>query len=99
MVKGNTKLFLDKPKLYQMVNLRINGLSYVSLAEIFGCDWTSIKYLCHLYYIKPQTQVFGISNIITQIIPKPEALTYKIVNGEKINLGKSYKEYVRYPHG
>lgn len=96
MKQGDKKLFLDRDKLTQMINLRRNGLTVTTLAIMFGCDYSSIRAQCDKYGIVPRVDViYGIERIIAQIIPHYiQSKTFKVVNGEKINLGKSYAEYV-----
>ena len=95
MLKGNTKLFLDKQKLYQMLNLRRNGLTITTLAIMFDCDHTSIQAQCDKYGIHPIDEVYGIERIIAQVIPFYQSqLRFRLVCGEKINIGRSYKEYL-----
>lgn len=93
MKYGNHKVLNHKPTLYRMVNLRLNGLSMVSLGSLFGVDWTTIRHHCQIYKIPKPEQSYNIQAIIAQLIPKAPKVTYKIVNGEKINLGRSYKDY------
>src|SRR5260221_11247967 len=94
MRQGDKKTFIQKNKLYAMLNLRLNGLAMSSLALLFGVDRSSIAYQCEKYQIGPQDDsIYTIERIISQIIPK-QNIQYKIVNGEKINLGKSYKDYL-----
>ena len=104
MKQGNKKLFLNKIILTQMLNLRLNGLALSSLAWIYNCDRDSISKQCAKYGIEPDHiyhkfaapaphQVFLLERIVSQILPK-DGGNYKIVNGERINLGKSYKEYL-----
>ncbi len=99
MKKGNKKIFLNKPRLYQMLNLRRNGLALTSLAVIYNCDRTSVAYHCKEYQIAPiDEEVYDLERIISQILPKAPQPTFKIVNGERINLGKTYKEYLVHAH-
>ncbi len=100
MIKGTHKVLHNKAKLYQMLNLRLMGFSLTSLAAIYGVDWTSIRHHTRYYQIPRPINTINLFAIVSQAIPKQEPLTYKIVNGERINLGKSYKDYLQaqYPH-
>ena len=91
---GNRKLFIDKALLSRMLNLRRNGYSIQTLAIMFNCHFTSIDFECQKYHIEPLTEVIGLERLISDVIAQVPAPSYKIINGEKINLGKSYKEYV-----
>lgn len=103
MRQGDKKLFKDKVKLYQLINLRLNGMALSSLALMFSCDRDSVTKQIVKYGVIPShiyglenldiPEIFTIERIITQVIPVNFA-NYKVVNGERINLGKSYKEYV-----
>lgn len=90
---NDKKVFLDKEKLYQMINLRLNGIAVSSLALFFNVDRSSISYQCDKYLIEPNDEVYTLERIISKVLPKPD-LTFKVINGERINLGRSYKEYL-----
>lgn len=80
-----------------MVNLRRNGISFVTLSHHFNCHFTSIIDQCRKYHIVPLTdQVFGIETIVSQLLPKqnPED-RWRVIEGERINRGKSYAEYLK----
>lgn len=95
MLKGNKKILIaHSPQFYQMLNLRLIGLSLTSLAGIYGVDWTTIRHHTQHFNIPKPAEVYNLEGIIAQAIPKAPKLTYKIVNGERINLGKSYREYL-----
>lgn len=94
MRKNDKKVFLNKEKLTEMLNLRINGYAIRSLATKYGVDTSSIRYQCDKYLINPMDEeVYDVGRIVSQVLPQPRQ-TYKIVSGEKINLGKSYTEYL-----
>jgi len=93
MRKGDKKTFLNKPLLYEAINLRRVGYTLSILAHIFKVDKSSLRYWFKKYQIKPYEDVYGLERIAKQIIPPVPRETYKIVNNEKINLGKSYQEY------
>lgn len=103
------KVFANKENLYSMINLRRNGWGVTSLAVIFGCDWTSVRDQCQKYGILPLNGVYTIERIESKVLPtitafqemlkaeiKKEVAERKILvtpSGERINMGKSYKEY------
>ena len=60
-----TRKFDDKKKLASMLALREQGWSYLSLAFIFGVDFSSIYYECKKYGVDKTT------NQITFITPLP----------------------------
>lgn len=101
MRKNDKKVFLDTEKLLRMIALRRAGYATTTLAIIFGVDRSSIEYHCQRFSLKPEVQVYSleriISDVLTTLNPQTEP-TFKIVNGEKINLGKSYAEYMAENH-
>lgn len=102
MKTGNKKvLLIHSPQFYHMINLRLIGLSLTSLGAMFGVHWTSVRHHTRFFQIPRPEEVYNLESIIAQVIPSVPKITYKLVNGERINLGKSYKEYLaenRYPH-
>lgn len=97
MRKNDTKIFLDKQKLTQMLNMRRSGYALTSLAIIFGVDRTSIAYQCDKYLIKPLEETYTLERIIEDVLEqvyKPEPEKFKVIDGHRINLGKTYAEYL-----
>lgn len=105
--KSGAFVFVNKDKLLEMLSLRKAGWTFVSLAELYNCDRTSLRYQCRKYQVFPQKtkfnfnphllEVFDPKRIITQIIVEihpPEKSDWIEINGEKINKGKSYSEYL-----
>lgn len=104
--KSGTFVFIDKNKLLEMLFLRRVGWTFVSLAELYNCDRTSLRYQCRKYqvfphktiYIKNSNEVFDPKRIATQIIIEmypQEISNWTIVDGEKINIGMSYADYLK----
>ena len=98
MRKNDKAIFKDKNKLTIKLNLRLNGYSVESLATIYGCDRTSISNQCDKYDIVPVDKVYGIERFFRKIIPKEDTnfrspSHWMIIDGERINMGHSYKEY------
>jgi len=89
------KLFADKEKLGFMLYLRYQGLALTTLAAFFGCDISSIRFQCDKFHVKPHGDVYTFERIINQILPNIKPASYKLINGEKINIGKSYEEYIK----
>lgn len=94
MRKNDKKLFLNKAKLGEMLYLRFTGFSLISLAALYNCDVMSIFHQCNKFHIEPLTEVYAIDRIIRHVLPPPPPPKWKIINGEKINLGRNYKEYL-----
>lgn len=94
MEKGNKKIFLDKQKLYTMVNLRQVGLATTSLSVIYGVNRSSIENQCDKYDIHPVGETFTIERIVGEVLPQPKESSWMVIDGEKINQGKTYKEYL-----
>jgi hypothetical protein len=96
MRKNDKAIFNNRLELTKMLNLRINGYSIDSLSALFSCDPSSIRYHCNKYHIVPEYEVMGIYRILSNSFPVPDPLwIYK--NGEKINTGRNYKDYVSSP--
>jgi hypothetical protein len=100
MKQGNVKVFArDKQKLYQAVNMRINGISLTSIAMFFNCDRGSIKHQLDKYEIEPKTDsIYTVERIIIKSLPKPDESRWIFKNGEKINTGRMYKDYFNNIH-
>ena len=103
MRTGDTKLFLDKSRLYMMVNLRINGFALTTLAKIFGCDVSSIRHQCKKYEIYPVEDTYNMERIAYEVIinTKMGNIEWESMYGHKISKGKTYEEYLAlagYPH-
>lgn len=101
-----TFIFRDKEKLLEMLSLRSAGWTFVALSEYYNCDRTSLRYQCRKYkvfpiktvYIKNSNEVFNpkriASHILIEIYPK-KVSNWVIVDGEKVNTGKSYADYLK----
>lgn len=104
--KPYTFISKDKNKFIEMLTLRRAGWTFVALAELFDCDRTSLRYQCRKYqvfptktiFIKNSNEVFNPKRIAKQIVleiyPK-KVSNWVVVDGEKINTGKSYADYLR----
>lgn len=109
MRQGDTRKFTDTDKLIELLELRRLGWTLTALAELFDCDRTSLRYQCRKYmvfppktvFIKNSNEVFDPKRIAHQIIieiepPKPpEESKWVEVDGERINIGMSYADYVK----
>lgn len=99
MKVGNSKLFNDKNKLYEMLNLRFDGFSNRSLAYMYGCTVSSIREQCKKWNVKPKNNLYSIFKVKNSILNNfplnsKEKVEYMEIGGEKICKGKSYKEYL-----
>lgn len=104
--KSGTFVFSDKDKLIEMLALRRSGWTFESLAELYSCDRSSLRYQCRKYQIFPHKtrfhfnphslEVFDPKRIITSVLIEvyPIDTQWTIIDGEKINKGKSYAEYL-----
>lgn len=97
MRKGDKTLFKDKQMLCNMLNLRVAGWATTSLALLYSCDRSSIEFQCNKFGAKPGGEVFTLERIIRDILtPSERDSQWRITNnGERINLGRSYKDYLR----
>lgn len=95
MRKGDVKIFADRQKLFQMVNLRRIGWAETSLGMLFGCDRSSIKEQCQKYKINPLRNIYTIERIASKAMPFERNKTdWRMIGGEKICLGRSYSDYL-----
>ena len=61
------RIFNDKEKLYQAINLRASGWSFSDLAQMFKCDRDSIRQQCLKYGIQP-SEVFNLGKTIGSVL-------------------------------
>ncbi len=96
MQKGNTKLFINKAKLYEMVNLRICGWAQTSLAMRYSCDRDTIQQQCRKFDIdNEEHDIFNIERIIASVIPKKEEDRFIDFGVIKICKGRDYIDYFK----
>ncbi len=108
MIKRTSKnIFFKHPdKFLEMLELRKNGFSFSFLAFTYNCDRTTIRHWCRKYQIFPpktkfirnSDEVFNPGRIATHVVTKiaPQKVSnWVIVDGEKINTGKSYADYLK----
>lgn len=104
--KSGTFIFIDKNKLLEMLSLRQAGWTFVSLAELYNCDRTSLRYQCRKYmifppkkvFIKNSNEVFDPKRIAHQIIIQLEpsqVSNWVEVDGERVNTGMNYADYLK----
>lgn len=105
MRKTRTSISKDKDTLLEILTLRRAGWTFVSLSELYNCDRTSLRYQCRKYkifptkkiYIKNSNEVFDPKRIAVHVLHQlyPIVLSsWTVVDGEKINTGKTYAEYL-----
>ena len=81
-----------------MLALRANGWSFNSLYLLYGCDRKTIEAQCRKYKVSPPESVFTIERIGVSTI-KPDDDMWHVVEGERINRGLNYSDYLaRYSH-
>jgi hypothetical protein len=95
MKQGNHKIFLDRQKLYSLVNYRINGYSIYTLSELFQCDTSSVRYQLDKYGIRPLSQVFTIERVLAPIIYQSVPNEWNVIEGIRVNPGHDYKDYLK----
>lgn len=98
--KVNTTPFKDRNSLNKLVNLRIFGFSRNSLAILFNVDKTALTYHFKKYGIamdnvrrNKQSEVYDVPRIVSHIVLIPPSVWVEI-DGERINQGRSYAEYL-----
>ena len=96
MRKGDKRIFDNKPLLYEMINLRLNGWAYTSLALYFNCDTGTIENQCKKYDIDKATDdIFSIERIISKTIPPIED-NFIEIDGYRICKGHDYSYYLNH---
>lgn len=103
MNTGGQKIFLDKKKLSQLIQLRKNGVSEGSLALMFGCAKSSIITQLQKHHVKKPSKVFSAQLntrwVLKDLREKGEIPVqedkYFDMGGRRINRGKSYAEYLK----
>ena len=83
MRKNDKKIFCDKSKLSQLLNLRQNGLSLTSLATIYGVDTMAISYQVHKYKLENPDKIYqdihnciDVNRLLKNIIPQPQTMRH-----------------------
>ncbi len=106
MKKTYTLIDQNPQQLLAILDLRRQGFSLDFIAELYNCDRTTLRYHCRKYQIFPERTIFiknspevfnpkRIANeIIIKLIPKNES-NWTIIGGERVNLGKSYADYLK----
>lgn len=97
-----TKVFRNYDLLTEMLSLRAEGSSFMALGDKYGVDHSSIVYQCQKHSV-----VVAMTNpIIVQrtmqkekvVAIKPQPLidgVWQVTeSGEKVNVGRSYQEYL-----
>lgn len=99
-----TKVFRDYNLLTEMLSLRAVGSSYMALGEKYGVDHSSIVYQCQKHgVIASMTQEIIVmktepkERMVHVFKPAPliDGVWAKDENGEKINVGRTYEEYIK----
>ena len=105
-MKQTEKIFNDKDKLLNILNLRLAGWTLISIANLYQCDRQSVRYHCRKYQIFPtktkftrnSREVFNpqriVNHILIDIIPRKTS-NWVVIDGERINNGRSYADYLK----
>lgn len=87
MIKTHPRTFRNDAVLQAMLQMRNYGWSLKELAFVFHCDHTSIRKACLRNNVAAEVP----------ILPRP-IIQFKyivVLDGERINGGKSYREYLK----
>ena len=111
MQKRRTYIWISKDpvKLLEMLYLRRAGYSFNFLEQRYGADRKTLSYQCRKYMVFPIKKVYSVPNakskeifnpsrIATDVLAEvaPEKVSnWVIVDGERINTGKSYADYLK----
>lgn len=82
------RTFKDPQLLEEMLALRREGWSITALAQKYNCNFTSVWHQCKKHDIRPL-------RITIRLTQTPQNPVYEDFNGETLNKGKSYKEYLK----
>lgn len=96
MQRGRGFIFENKRNLYLLLNFRLNGYTIDSLALIFHCDKKAIRYHCEKNEYFPLTdERISVLKTVGEAIVESEIGKWRLIEGERINSGFSYKDYVK----
>jgi len=91
MTKGRPRAFKNPIVLREMLTLRLQGWPLRLLAEKYEVDHSSIRRACLRNGLPAEIN----------ILPEPIISFRRVIvdyNGERINRGRTYKEYLAMPH-
>lgn len=98
MARRDTEAFADKAILEEMLCLRKQGWSYNRLGLKYDRDHTTIIYWCQKMGVVPKTEkriiVQGFQTSLKKITTVDSIMVSPKLPLEKINSGKSYREYL-----
>lgn len=108
MKKAYTFISKNPEELMEIFLLRRAGLSFDFLADLYQCDRTSLRYQCRKYQIFPIKTIFVrndkskeiynppriAKDILVEIVPH-KVSQWIIIDGERVNAGKSYADYLK----
>ena len=87
-----------KSTLLEMLKLRSEGRSLISLARMYGVDHTTIIYHCQKYRIIPFQRMPEIEVTLVERLPRKEhreKTRIELLLEEPVNPGKNYTDYLR----
>lgn len=90
---GYKKIFSDPKKLEQMLNLRNAGWAESSLTYFFNCSKSSISERLDKHGVPKPAIVYTVESIVSKVLPQKDT-RWRMMGGEKTNIGKSYKDYL-----
>lgn len=92
-------VFKHRGQLDLMLSLRVQGYSMRFLAALFGCDRKAIRYQCVRFGVYPLTNDVFYKVIVADSFDLNPTLQeeskWNYVDGEKVNRGKSYADYLK----
>ena len=104
MRNGDTKLFNNNPKLLKdMLEMRRAGLSVETLAYLFRCDRSSIRYQCKKHNVKFDggrgVGIMHIQRPIIELVQKMDPRNKWTIgeNGRILSKENKYDDYRKYP--
>lgn len=90
------RTFKEPEMLALALNMRRIGWSFTSIGLMFGCTRKSVEQQCNKYLVKRiGPDLYSIERIIAAVLPKQPPSRWALVAGERVNLGRSYKDYFK----
>ncbi len=92
--KHYKKVFNDKNKFWEMLELRSQGYSLPVLAGRYGVDHTTILWHCKKHGVEPGVPIERKKRELKVTIISPRTFNSQPLKENGINPGKMYKDYL-----
>lgn len=92
--KMRSRAFKDPKQLEKLYTLRSNGVRITVLAEMFNCDRSTIHWHLRKKGVKP-VKLLAREKGKRRSPNAPPPYEQIVVNGEKLSIGRDYKDYLK----